>query len=110
VVVVAGSAGVGVVGAAAAGCVSVEPGDEVVDVETSRRLYFVPSAVFTSLSFLPRWSVNVGEPPAREPPATAIVAVVLVSETSRKSGSAAGKAAFAATFSFTPFTEIVAET
>jgi hypothetical protein len=71
----------------------------------STSVYWVPSAVFTSVTGLFTFSVRVPWPDAYEPPAIETCAVVAVTELSRKIGFAAGKSAPAVTDSSVPFTE-----
>ena len=71
----------------------------------STSVYWVPSAVFTSVTGLFTFSVRVAWPDAYEPPAIETFAVVAVTELSWKIGFAAGKSAPAETDSSVPFTE-----
>jgi hypothetical protein len=78
-------------------------------------VYFVPSAVFCSVTGVPRCSVIVGAPLAYEPPATAIFAVFAVSETRWKSAPRrlnvtplVGKSLATATLINSPLSEMIA--
>ncbi|MGZ4401381.1 MAG: hypothetical protein ACXVRI_00820 [Gaiellaceae bacterium] len=71
----------------------------------STSVYWVPSAVFTSVTGLFTFSVRAAWPDAYEPPAIETFAVVAVAELSWKIGFAAGKSAPAETDSSVPFTE-----
>jgi hypothetical protein len=71
----------------------------------STSVYWVPSAVFTSVTGLFTFSVRVAWPDAYEPPAIETRAVFEVTELSWKIGFAAGKSAPAVTDSSVPFTE-----
>ncbi len=68
----------------------------------------MPSAVFMSVIFLPFVRVTV-DPVESEPPEMPTLAVVLDTDTSWNTGSAAGKVAPALTTSVSPLTEILAE-
>jgi hypothetical protein len=71
----------------------------------SRSVYWVPSAVFTSVSGWFTFRVTVAWPDAYEPPAIETFAVVAVAELSWKIGFDDGKSAPVFTDSSVPFTE-----
>src|SRR5262245_43854576 len=71
-------------------------------------VYFVPSAVFWSVTGSFTVSVSVGAPLAYEPPTTVIFAVFAVRAASWKIGFAAGNAPPVETDSETPLTEMTA--
>jgi hypothetical protein len=72
-------------------------------------VYRVPSAVFTSVTGVFTFSVNVAAPLEYEPPATATFAVDSVRATSWNAGLAAGKFEPVVTDSLVPLTEMTAE-
>jgi hypothetical protein len=82
---------------------------DVVPCGSRMSVYFVPSAVFCSVTGLFTVSFSVGAPLAYEPPTIVMVAVVAVMDMAWKIGAAAGNAAPTETASDTPFTEITAE-
>jgi hypothetical protein len=94
-----------------------EDEDELVEPELlaavpcgmSSIVYRVPSAVFTSVTGWPTFTVSVCEPPSYEPPTTETFAAVAVSETSWNMGLDAGNAEPALTVSDVPLTEMTAD-
>ena len=108
-VVVAGVVGVeGVDGDDGAAGVAVDV-EVVVPCGSRINVYFVPSAVFCSVTGLFTVSFSVGPPLAYEPPTIEMLADVALRETTWKTGAAAGNAPPTETVSDAPFTEITAD-
>jgi hypothetical protein len=83
--------------------------DGVVPCGRSSSVYFVPSAVFWSVTGVFSLSVIVGAPVAYEPPTTPTVATFAVSVFRTNSCVVDGNTALTATDSDTPLMEITAE-